>query len=80
VDKIPVNGQLTPANITGSGSYVLVSANGWKAYLGDSQNSAPLATRLQELQQILAQARQQNLQLATIDLRFGTRPTYTLKG
>ncbi len=79
VDTITTGGHTVPANVAGSGSYVIVSANGWKAYLGDSQNSTSLANRLTDLQQILNIARQQNVQLATIDLRFGLRPTYTLK-
>lgn len=79
VDRINEDGRQVPANIAGSGSYVIVSVNGWQAYLGDSQNSTTLATRLLELQQILKLARQQNVRIATIDLRFGLRPTYTLK-
>jgi len=79
VDSFSEGGRQMPANLAGSGSYVIVSANGWRAYLGDSQNSTTLATRLLELQQILKLARQQNVQIATIDLRFGLRPTYTLK-
>lgn len=79
VDTINEGGSSVPANQAGSGSYVIVSANGWSAYLGDAQNSNSLANRLLELQQILNIARQKNVQLATIDLRFGLRPTYTLK-
>ncbi len=79
VDSISEGGHLVPANLAGSGSFVIASANGWQAYLGDSQNSATLATRLLELQQILQLARQKNMQIATIDLRFSQRPTYTLK-
>ncbi len=79
VDTITEGGHTFPANQAGSGSYVIVSANGWRAYLGDAQNSNSLANRLQELQQILQIAQQKNLQIATIDLRFGLRPTYTLK-
>jgi len=79
VDSINVGGHSVPANQAGGGSYVIVSANGWRAYLGDSQSSNSLADRLQELQQILSLVHQKNLQIATIDLRFGLRPTYTLK-
>jgi hypothetical protein len=79
VDHIAVDGRATPANEGGVGSYVVASANGWLAYLGDETNSNPSANRLLELQQILSMARQQHLNLATIDLRFGLRPTYTLK-
>lgn len=79
VDSITEGGHPVPANVAGRGSYVIISANGWRAYLGDAQNSTSLASRLQELQQILNIARQKGLQIATIDLRFGLRPTYTLK-
>lgn len=79
VDTIKVAGQSVPANQAGRGSYVVVSASGWQAYLGDAQNSNSLANRLQELQQILNIARQQHLQLAIVDLRFGARPVYTVK-
>ncbi len=79
VDSITENGHSYPANQAGNGSYVIVSTNGWRAYLGDPQNSNSLANRLLELQQILNIARQQNMRLATIDLRFGLHPTYTLK-
>lgn len=61
------------------GSYVIVSQDGWTAYLGSTNDANPLDNRLIELQQILNLAQQQNLNLATIDLRFGLRPVYTLK-
>ena len=79
VTTIKEGGQTVPANQAGSGSFVVISASGWQAYLGDAQNSNSLANRLQELQQILSIARQKHLQLATIDLRFGSRPVYTVK-
>ncbi|HEX7735180.1 MAG TPA: FtsQ-type POTRA domain-containing protein [Ktedonobacteraceae bacterium] len=79
VDSITEGAHQVPANLAGRGSYVIISANGWRAYLGDAQNSTSLANRLQELQQILSIGRQKGLQIATIDLRFGLRPTYTLK-
>lgn len=79
VNRVEEGTQSVPANQAGSGSYVIVSQNGWLAYLGDAQNSTSLTKRLQELQQILNLARQQHLRLASIDLRFGARPVYTLK-
>jgi hypothetical protein len=79
VDTLTRGGRKFPANQAGSGSYMIVSANGWRAYLGDAQNSNSLANRLQELQQILTIARLKNLQIATIDLRFGLHAAYTLK-
>ena len=63
----------------GNGSFVVVSPRGWIAYLGGASDANPLDNRLQELQQILALAQQQHLDVATIDLRFGLRPVFTLK-
>jgi hypothetical protein len=60
-------------------SFVLESPTGWSAYLGNADNENPLDNRLIELQQILTYAQKQQLNLATIDLRFGLRPVYTLK-
>jgi hypothetical protein len=56
-----------------------VSSNGWLAYLGGADDTNPLGNRLIELQQILSLAQQKHLDLATVDLRFGLRPVYTLK-
>ena len=61
------------------GSYVVQSPDGWIAYLGGAQDSNPLANRLAELQQIVSLAQQQQLPLATVDLRYGLHPVYTLK-
>jgi hypothetical protein len=63
----------------GHGSFIVVSSEGWLAYLGGADNSNPLDNRVIELQQILSLAQQKQLNLATIDLRFGLRPVYTLK-
>jgi len=63
----------------GYGSFIVVSSNGWLAYLGGADDNNPLDNRLIELQQILNMAQQKQLNLATIDLRFGLRPVYTLK-
>jgi hypothetical protein len=63
----------------GNGSYVVESTGGWVAYLGGAHDTNPLDNRLIELQQILAMAQRQQLSLATVDLRFGLRPVYTLK-
>ncbi len=63
----------------GNGSFVVVSPDGWIAYLGGASDANPLDNRLNELQQILALAHQQQLNMATIDLRFGLRPVFTLK-
>jgi hypothetical protein len=61
------------------GSFIVESPDGWKAYLGNATDVNPLDNRLLELQQILVLARRQGLNLATIDLRYGLRPVYTLK-
>lgn len=79
VDHILAHGQSEPANQAGAGCYIVVSAHGWQAYMGDAVNSNSLANRLLALQQILQIAQQQHIQLATIDLRFGLRPTYTVQ-
>lgn len=61
------------------GSFTVASSNGWVAYLGGANDANPLDNRLNELQQILALVHKQRLNVATIDLRFGLRPVYTLK-
>ncbi len=63
----------------GHGSFIVVSSNGWLAYLGGADDNNPLDNRLIELHQILNLAQQKQLSLAKIDLRFGLRPVYTLK-
>jgi len=59
------------------GSYIVSSPGGWLAYLGGVDDTNPLDNRLIELQQILTLVQQSHL--ATIDLRYGLRPVYTLK-
>ncbi len=66
-------------DIASAGAFVVESQAGWVAYLGGSGDTNPLYNRLVELQQILALARQQQLNLATVDVRYGLRPVYTLK-
>jgi hypothetical protein len=63
----------------GSGSYVVESPAGWVAYLGNAQDANPLENRLLELQTILQEAQKQQFTLATVDLRYGLRPVYTVK-
>jgi cell division septal protein FtsQ len=62
-----------------NGSFVVVAPQGWVAYLGSARDSNPLSNRLVELQQILKKAQQDQLTLATIDLRYGLRPVFTVK-
>jgi hypothetical protein len=64
---------------TGAGAYTIMGPEGWLAYLGGADDSNPLQNRLLELQAILAFAQQQHLALATIDLRYGLHPVYTVK-
>jgi cell division septal protein FtsQ len=61
------------------GSYVVESPDGWRAYLGNATDVNPLDNRLLELQQILALAQKLQLNIATIDLRYGLHPVYTLR-
>jgi len=75
IDSMPA----VPANTGGHRGYVVESKAGWTAYLGGANDANPLNNRLIELQQILALAQREQLSLATIDLRFGLRPVYTLK-
>ena len=69
----------TTNDLNSRGSYIVESPDGWIAYLGGAHDANPLDNRLVELQQILALAKSQQLNLATIDLRYGLRPVYTLK-
>lgn len=62
-----------------NGSFIVVSPQGWIAYLGNNSDSNPLDNRLVELQQILKKAQQDQLTLATIDVRYGLRPVFTVK-
>jgi len=64
---------------SGNGSFIVQSPQGWIAYLGGADDTNPLDNRLVELQQILSRAQQQQLTLATIDLRYGLRPVFTVK-
>ncbi len=69
----------TGGQSAGNGSFVVQSPQGWLAYLGSADDTNPLDNRLVELQQILSRAQQQQLTLATIDLRYGLRPVFTVK-
>jgi len=79
IDSMPTAPANVPASIGGHGGYVVESKAGWTAYLGGANDANPLNNRLMELHQILELAQQEQLSLATIDLRFGMRPVYTLK-
>ena len=79
IDSMPTVPAHVPTIIGGHGGYVVESKAGWTAYLGGANDANPLNNRLMELHQILELAQQEQLSLATIDLRFGMRPVYTLK-
>jgi hypothetical protein len=78
-DTMPGGLDEVPGTLGGNGIYIVESKAGWIAYLGGANDANPLHNRLIELQQILALAQQEHLDLAIIDLRFGLRPVYTLK-
>ncbi|MBV8823108.1 MAG: FtsQ-type POTRA domain-containing protein [Ktedonobacteraceae bacterium] len=69
--------EATPAS--GDGTYTVEAPEGWLAYLGGVHDLNPLENRLIELQQVLALVQKQQLHVATIDVRYGLRPVYTLK-
>jgi len=78
-DTMPRGLAKEPGAMGGKGVYIIESKAGWIAYLGGANDADPLYNRLIELRQILALAQREKLNLATIDLRFGLRPVYTLK-
>ncbi len=61
------------------GLFMIESPDGWKAYLGGAADTNSLDNRLVALREILVLTRQQQLDVATIDLRYGQRPTFTVK-
>lgn len=61
------------------GSYILESPGSWKAYLGGPDGTNPLSNKLIELHEILALAQRQQLNVATVDLRYGVHPVFTLQ-
>ena len=61
------------------GAYRVESPDGWVAYLGGANDANPLDNKLIELREILSLAKKQQFNLATIDLRYGLRPVYTVK-
>jgi cell division septal protein FtsQ len=69
----------TDSQSSGNGSFIVESPQGWIAYLGSADDTNPLDNRLVELQQILMKVQQQQLNLATVDLRYGLRPVFTVK-
>ena len=69
----------TRGSVDSRGSYIIESSVGWKAYVGGSQDPNSLDNRLKELKAILQLANQKRQNIATIDLRYGLRPVYTVK-
>jgi hypothetical protein len=78
-DTMPGGLAKEPGTMGGKGVYIIESKAGWIANLGGANDANPLHNRLIELQQILALAQREQLNLATIDLRFDLRPVYTIK-
>jgi hypothetical protein len=78
-DTMPGGLANEPGTMGGKGVYIIESKAGWIAYLGGANDANPLHNRLIELQQILALAQREQINLATIDLRFDLRPVYTIK-
>jgi hypothetical protein len=70
------NGPGTPGR---KGSFSVESPDGWIAYLGGVNNTQPLENRLLALHEIVLIAQQRKQQLATVDLRYGLHPVYTVK-
>ncbi|MDQ6660758.1 MAG: FtsQ-type POTRA domain-containing protein [Chloroflexota bacterium] len=62
-----------------AGFFVVESRSGWMAYLGGADDPNPLENRLLELKQVLDMAQDQQIPVATVDVRYGLRPVYTLK-
>jgi hypothetical protein len=83
--KLRYDGTMYPDTTSGPwtpgsrGSYVVESPDGWIAYLGNAADTNPLENRLIALQQILLLSQKQGEHLATIDVRYGLHPVYTLK-
>jgi POTRA domain, FtsQ-type len=67
------------AQVAHGGTFIVKSEDGWLAYLGGADDANPLENRLLELQQVLLLGQGQQLKIATIDLRYGSHPVYTLK-
>jgi hypothetical protein len=61
------------------GTFVVESPDGWIAYLGSAADANPLENRLIAMQQILLVGKKQEQHLATIDVRYGLHPVYTIK-
>jgi hypothetical protein len=59
-------------------SYIIESSSGWKAYLGGPDDTNPLSNKLIELHEILTLTQRQQLNVATIDLRYGVHLVFTL--
>jgi hypothetical protein len=72
--------QTTEEEKNSSGSYRIENlVDGWNAYLGNADDHNSLSNRLLELHAILNLAQQQKLNVATIDLRYGLHPVFTLQ-
>jgi hypothetical protein len=62
-----------------SGSYTIENfVTKWRAYLGTADDTNPLSNRLLGLRSVLDLVQRQQQRVATIDLRYGLYPVYTL--
>jgi hypothetical protein len=80
--KLRYDGTIYPGTTSGSdtrGTFVVESPDGWIAYLGSAADANPLENRLIAMQQILLVGKKQEQHLATIDVRYGLHPVYTIK-
>lgn len=82
--KLRYDGTMYPDTTSGPwtpgsrGSFVVESPDGWIAYLGNAADANPLENKLIALQQILLLSQKQGQHLATIDVRYGLHPVYTV--
>jgi hypothetical protein len=82
--KLRYDGTMYPDTTSGPwtpgsrGSFVVESPDGWIAYLGNAADANPLENRLIALQQILLLSQKEGQRLATIDVRYGLHPVYTV--
>lgn len=61
------------------GTFIIESPAGWKAFLGGPADSSSLDDKLIALREILNLVQQEQFNVATIDLRYGLRPVFTLQ-
>ena len=66
--------------VTGAkGSFIVESPVGWQVYLGGAYDANPRAKGLMKLREVLNLTQKYQLHPATIDLRYGLHPVFTLR-